>query len=187
MNPSPADRSAIEAYIQLELALFPKASLQDLYKNYFQDAFGPGHLIPDKVKPAQYLLQELHEPHLFKGPLLQPLGIRHQFWRVNLSLVKNGIVPLPAMLEGLYLSAPKARNPQSENWIAEWQGIEEQIRELLPDLAHLEEDASRIRQTLAEGKFVMHHSSLFHTTYHPHYRIIHDDIVREWKLRFRLD
>lgn len=34
----------IEASVRQQLQHYPASTLKDLYKNFFQDAFGPGHL-----------------------------------------------------------------------------------------------------------------------------------------------
>ncbi|MBN2572179.1 MAG: hypothetical protein JXA68_08635, partial [Ignavibacteriales bacterium] len=37
----------IKNAIESELKHFPEATLIDIYKNFFQDEFGPGHIIPN--------------------------------------------------------------------------------------------------------------------------------------------
>jgi len=54
----------IRQFVENELKRYPKARLQDLYKNYFQDAFGPGHLIPDTAAAGAYLDWELRQSGL---------------------------------------------------------------------------------------------------------------------------
>ena len=37
----------IRAAVENQLKAYPKSTLQDLYKNFFQDYFGPGHIVSD--------------------------------------------------------------------------------------------------------------------------------------------
>lgn len=45
-----------------ELKHYPETQLRDIYKNFFQDAYGPGHLIPDSTHAGKYLDIELNNP-----------------------------------------------------------------------------------------------------------------------------
>ncbi|MFW6290620.1 MAG: hypothetical protein ACOC0R_06595, partial [Mariniphaga sp.] len=82
----------IEKAINIELTHYPEARLRDIYKNFFQDAFGPGHLIPDTARAGSYLNYELQQPI---GDTLkwQPVGAENDYYRINLSLVKDGVIP----------------------------------------------------------------------------------------------
>ena len=42
---SHACRQMIMAAIGQQMADYPESTLKDIYKNFFQDAFGPGHLM----------------------------------------------------------------------------------------------------------------------------------------------
>ncbi len=44
----------IQQFVDLELSYCPEASLLDLYKNYFQDAYGPGHFISQPLFQLLY-------------------------------------------------------------------------------------------------------------------------------------
>ena len=44
----------IEA-VEAQLKLYPESRLQDIYKNFYQDMFGPGHMIPDTTAAGNYL------------------------------------------------------------------------------------------------------------------------------------
>ncbi len=62
----------IRRFVEEELKYYPEARLTDLYKNYFQDAYGPGHLIPDTIRAGAYLDWELGQPdmYLFSAQLM---------------------------------------------------------------------------------------------------------------------
>jgi hypothetical protein len=170
----------IEKAILFELNHYPEARLRDIYKNFFQDAFGPGHLIPDTAHAGSYLDYELQQP---VGDTLkwQPVGPANDFYRINLSLVKEGIIPRPVMLEAMVESAVLARNPDIETWKKEWQNVMEVIEKMNPDMADFEEDKKAIEALLARDEYVMHHSEHYNTTYSRHYRIIHKSVFSRWK------
>lgn len=100
----------IQQFIEAELKYYPEARLADLYKNYFQDAYGPGHLVPDTTQAGKYLDWELQQPDWFDTLPYQALGINHDYYRINLSLVKDGIIPRDTLLLAMVESACLARN-----------------------------------------------------------------------------
>ena len=38
---------AVRTAVERQMQFYPKSTLKDLYKNFFQDKFGPGHIISD--------------------------------------------------------------------------------------------------------------------------------------------
>jgi hypothetical protein len=51
--------TAVQAAVTKQLQKYPKSTLKDIYKNFFQDRFGPGHLISDTAVAGAYLRKEL--------------------------------------------------------------------------------------------------------------------------------
>lgn len=41
------DAQAVTKAIEEQMNTYPESTLKDIYKSFFQDAFGPGHLIPE--------------------------------------------------------------------------------------------------------------------------------------------
>ena len=64
----------------------------------------------------------------------------------------------------------------TQSWIEEWNQIQQAVRATLPNLKGYEEDYIHLSRLLKEGKYIVHHSRIFNTTYHPHYRIIRKDL-----------
>jgi len=177
---SPNQNKNIEKAILNELEHFPEARLQDIYKNFFQDAFGPGHLIPDTTHAGQYLNYELQQPI---GDTLkwQAIGPSNDYYRVNLLLVKQGILPRDILLEAMVESAPLARNPEIEDWKKEWQNVMMVLKKMNLHIPEFESDKKEIEKTLSNGEYVIHHSHFYNHTYHRHYRIIHKTVFNRWK------
>lgn len=170
----------IEKAVLNELELFPEARLQDIYKNFFQDAFGPGHLIPDTTHAGKYLSYELQQPI---GDTLkwQATGPANDYYRINLLLVKQGVLPRNILLEAMVESAPLARNPDIESWKKEWQNVITVIEKMNLQIPDFESNKKEIEQTLSKGEYVIHHSDFYNTTYQRHYRIIHKTVFQRWK------
>lgn len=174
----------IREFVNAELKYYPEAGLADLYKNFFQDAFGPGHLLSDTTKAGAYLDWELKQPDWTDTLLVQPLGIRHEYYRVNLALVKNGIIPRDTLLLAMVKSAGLARSPGIESWKKEWNEVLQVIKKMNPGLPDLDSDEKLINEVLNKGDVVMHHSKHYEETYHPHYRIIHHSVFEEWRKKY---
>ncbi len=174
----------IVQFINNELQYYPKAQLADLYKNYFQDAYGPGHLIPDTTQAGKYLDWELKQHEWTDTLPYQALGINHDYYRINLQMVKNGTIPRDTLLLAMVESATLARNPDLESWKKEWNEVLAVIKKVKPELSSMKSDEKLINQVLSDGDVVMHHSENYEETYHPHYRIVHRTVFERWKEKY---
>lgn len=163
---------AIEQAVRTELQRYPQATLLDLYKFFFQGAFGPGHMIPEAEAARQYLEEELRASASFDTVRSQPVGYERKFYRVNLRLVHEGFINQQKLLDAFVASANEAATPSLEDWRKEWAEILKVIKGMSLTLANFEEDKNAIAQHLAEGKVIGHHSETFERLYHPHYRVV---------------
>ncbi len=162
----------IEQAVREELRLHPAATLQDLYKFFFQGAHGPGHMIPDPAAAQRFLAMELHTSTDFDSVLWQPVGVQGEYVRVNLKLVKEGIIPAEALLAAFVHSANAASPPALAEWQKEWQTILAVIAAVAPALPAFAEDKAALEQKLARGEFIGHHSEGYEQRHHPHYRLV---------------
>lgn len=68
-NTQPTEnRNAIDSIseaLDYQLANYPASQYRDVYKNFMQDFFGPGHILADTAASGKYLRHELAED----GPL----------------------------------------------------------------------------------------------------------------------
>lgn len=60
---TPADSIRL-AYERLMMK-YPLCEQRDVYKNFFQDYFGPGHIVTDTASAAKYLRHELEHADEF--------------------------------------------------------------------------------------------------------------------------
>lgn len=171
----------IRQFVVDELKHYPEAHLTDLYKNYFQDAYGPGHLIPDTTSAGNYLSWELQQPEWTDSLLYQPLGANHDYYRINLLLVKNHTIPRDTLLLAMVESVPFARNPKIESWRKEWDEVLQVIRQMKLRLPDMKSEEKQIWKNLAKGDVVAHHSKHYEETYYPHYRIVYRTVFERWQ------
>lgn len=164
--------AAIRQAVQEELQRHPRATLRDLYKFFFQGAYGPGHLIPNRGAAQQYLEDELRTSTEFDTVLWQPVGHQGRYFRVNLSLVKDSALSQQALLQAFVQSANEASPPTLEDWRNDWKIILTVIESMHLGLPDFESDKREIADMLAQGKVIGHHSETFEQLYHPHYRVI---------------
>ncbi|SHF42010.1 hypothetical protein SAMN05444274_105154 [Mariniphaga anaerophila] len=178
--PEVGQNSKIEEAVADELKYFPEARLRDIYKNFFQDAFGPGHLIPDTLHAGKYLNYELSQPI---GDTLkwQAIGPANDYYRINLLLVKQGVLPRSVLLEAMVESAVLARKPGIDVWKKEWAVAMDVIQKMNLGLVDFESDKKAIEEILSKGEYVMHHSDYYNETYQRHYRIVHKTVFNRWK------
>lgn len=162
----------IRESVRYQLSNYPKSTLIDIYKNFFQDSFGPEHLIEDIAAAKEYLVSELASADSFRGPVLEQTGYKQRFYRVNLVLVKDGTIPVDSFFSLFIESSKNITHPSNDKWIKEWKSIETVIREMNLDILGYSNDKLFLDRLLHQGKFVVHHSEEFIIKYDPHYRIV---------------
>lgn len=165
----------IEDAVKNELKYYPEARLRDIYKNFFQDAFGPGHLIPDTLHAGEYLNEELQKP-IADTLKWQAIGPNNDYYRVNLQLIKDGVIPRRVLLEAMVESAPLARKPDLKQWKKEWEKTLTVMDKMGLKFPDYEKDKKEIEELFVKGEYVMHHSDHYLQTYHRHYRILHKTV-----------
>lgn len=165
---NPADAKAA---LEQMLGNHPYSTYQDIYKSFFQDSHGPGHLLADSARAKAYLLSELADSTSFRGPVVEPAGCGENFVRVNLSVIADGRVTTDdyfrAFTDGLGRISP----PDMAEWRKQWSVIDS----LLPSLPEGEMSRADILKQLESGNPVVHHSRKFVRESGYHYRIISRD------------
>lgn len=171
-------RERIRQSVERQMERYPHSTLRDLYKNYFQDRFGPGHIIADEKAADNYLRYELENAATMEGDDYEPTGYEERFMRVNLSVIADGRVPYDKYLSAFVRSVNGIEPITVEQWREEWAVIDEVINEMNLNLPDYEADRAEIWALLERGEYVMHHSKLFEQHYDPHYRIIEREIFQ---------
>ena len=169
----------IHQAVETQLSTYPHSTLRDLYKNFFQDRFGPGHIIADSSSADRYLRSELSSSTSFEGADYEPTGYEGHFLRVNLGVIADGRVPYEKFFDAFVRSVNGIVMPTIAEWQQEWVEIETVILKMNIQLDNMEADRAEIKQLLDSGGYVMHHSESFNRHYSPHYRIIERTIFEQ--------
>ena len=169
----------IKKSVERQLRDYPKSTLQDLYKSFFQDRFGPGHLVNDTSTAGNYLRYELNNSESFHERYYEPTGYESNYYRVNLSVLKENKISYQKYFDAFLRSVEKIDLDAISEWKEEWSEIESVINSMNLDLENFEEDLEMIHSVLEQGKYAVHHSEIYNSEYQPHYRIIEKKIFEE--------
>lgn len=173
---------AITKAVETQVKTYPASTLKDLYKSFFQDAFGPGHLMSnsaDAEKRMRDYLESECKVAKTEGnlcPDYELTGSHGRFYRVNLSVINDGRVPVDVFMAAFMKSASQFSLPKQEDWKAEWNTILSIIGKMGIHFKNQAEDAEAIQKLLDEGKYASRHSMEYNEAYHPHYRLIEKSI-----------
>lgn len=170
------DDDEIRAAVEAQLSSYPESTLRDLYKSFFQDRLGPAHLLADTAAAGAYLREELASREHFAGPYYEGTGAEANHYRVNLSVVKEGLVPYETFLAAFVESARPVGEKELRQWIREWESIEAAIDGMNLGLPDYEADRAAIKQLLDSGGYALSHSPAYRAAYDPHYRVVSRDV-----------
>ena len=171
-NQANPTHTKIRQSVERQLELYPESTLRDLYKNFFQDRFGPGHIIADNSAADRYLRYELNTAEGFEGLDYEPTGYEGRFYRVNLGVIADGRVPYEKYFDAFVRSVNNIKPISIEQWRTEWHEIDSVIMSMGLQLENYSADRAEIKALIDGGDYVMHHSQRFNDHYQPHYRII---------------
>ena len=160
--------------IDRQVAHYPQSTLQDVYKSFYQDRFGPGHMISDTAAFNEYNQYELTvaASDSMPNPYYEPVGAQGRYVRVYLRCVNEGLISADLLFDAFLRSAIPAAKPR-RSWANEWSRIEKAAREVA--VICTEEDRESLWQAAKDNQAV-HHSEVYGKAYHPHYRIIEKTI-----------
>ena len=68
------DAANVRLAVERMMADYPHSTLQDIYKSFFQDNFGPGHAVPDSAQAASWLRGELAKVERLDVQLYEATG-----------------------------------------------------------------------------------------------------------------
>ena len=166
---------------------YPKAQLSDLYKSFYQDAFGPGHILEDTMKSRKYFEYELSDTSEWtESPLFEPAGEGKNFYRVNMDVIRKNIIPEDVYFNAFVSGLEKTAAPSAEEWIDEWKDIDSLLKINGYNFPEETKDREMIQDKIRRKDFVMHHSVAFDSIYNFHYRIISVPVFNEILLPYLL-
>ncbi len=157
----------------------PAATLQDVYKSFYQDRYGPGHLLADTAAAKRYLERELETAGDMAGPLYEPTGWQHNFYRVSLAAVSRGLVGKQDYFDAFCRSTLQVPPFTASQWRDEWEQVVAQVSRQRPLPAGFAADSARLAALVQGEPRAVHHSRAYNEAYAPHYRIIAKDIFEQ--------
>lgn len=151
---------------------YPEARITDLYKSFYQDNFGPGHILGDSLAAYRYFTEELKDTTSWGGPLYELTGEGNNFIRLNMKLIKEGKVTADKYFKAFINSLGRVEKPSDNFWVSEWQKIDSIRNSKGIEFVNEDADIEYIEEKLKNRDFPIHHSENFNKTYNFHYRII---------------
>lgn len=171
---------SVKQAIEKQLSHYPNSTLCDIYKSFFQDAYGPGHLIQDTAYAIQFLRHEVEESIESNCQTYEQVGIGENFYRLNLVLIKENKIDIQTFFNALLRSVELSPKPEITQWAKRWSEIEKTSSLFKDKIAgNYKQDKEFIEQMLSKGEYMMRHSKLYNANYHPHYRLIHRSIFEQ--------
>lgn len=182
------DYNLNKSSIQYVLRKYPESTLIDLYKYFYQSRFGPEHFIKDSLIALKILQDELENEEIstYKSKpdsfLIEVLHPEKKYVRIDLSLVKDRIIPMQLLFTAFLQSSSKNDSTDYEKWKNDWREIISLIEKENFKIKNFYEDKSKIEAALKQNKLVFSHSSNYKNYYKPHYRIIEYRIFKTFLL-----
>lgn len=175
MSAQEIDKMALKMAVERQLTTYPESMLQDVYKAFYQEHFGPEHMISDTAAVSNYLEHELATMGNDDKMALyyEPIGIDGNYVRVYLKTVKDGLISTDQLLQAFIDSANSRREPAID-WTTKWDTIVDVVDKIKPEMGSDEERA--LLHEASIKKQAVHHSSNYNAAYHPHYRIVDRNI-----------
>ena len=168
------DTIAVRSAIERQLATYPETTLQDVYKSFYQEHFGPGHIISDAASARGYLMKELSEMNQTSSPYYEPTGSQGDYVRVYLSAIADSLITAEQLLDAFVESANSWQEP-SVNWLEKWGAVVSIIQANKMEIEGFEADLPLLNEA-ARNNQAVHHSHRYNEAYHPHYRIVERSI-----------
>ena len=164
------DTLSMRSAIERQLVTYPESTLQDIYKSFYQEHFGPGHIISDTASARRYLMRELSEMGKTQSPYFEPTGSQGDYVRVYLSAVADNLITAEQLLDAFVRSANLWQEP-AVSWLEKWETIVSIIQANKIELEGFETDLPLLTAATQNNQAV-HHSRRYNEAYHPHYRIV---------------
>lgn len=161
---------------------YPEATLQDVYKSFYQERFGPGHMIPNVENARNYLMSEMEQAAENNGAYYEPTGSDGRYVRIYLNAVADGKISAQQLLDAFVESANHVE-PRSDKWSEQWSKIVNVIEKKQLPVAASDELKQWLKECSEQDEAV-HHSEAYNQVYRPHYRIVERNIFEQQLKRY---
>jgi hypothetical protein len=169
-----SENKRIEQAVSTLISQYPEATLQDIYKSFYQERFGPGHMIPNVENARNYLMSEMEQAAENTGAYFEPTGSEGKYVRIYLNAVSDGKIGAEQLLDAFVESANNVE-PRADKWADQWANIVKVIEEKqLP--VKMNDELKQLLKECSEQDEAVHHSETYNQAYRPHYRIVERNI-----------
>ena len=176
------ENKRIEQAVKTLISQYPEATLQDVYKSFYQERFGPGHMIPNVENARNYLMSEMEQASENNGAYYEPTGSDGRYVRIYLNAVADGKISAEQLLDAFVESANNVE-PRSDKWADQWTNIVKVIeKKQLPVAAS--DELKQLLKECSEQDEAVHHSEAYNQVYRPHYRIVERNIFEQQLKRY---
>ena len=172
-----SDNKRIEVAVRTLISQYPQATLQDVYKSFYQERFGPGHMIPNVENARNYLMSETEQATENTGAYYEPTGSEGKYVRIYLNAVSDGKISAEQLLDAFVESANHVE-PRNDKWADEWNEIVGVIEEKNIPVT-MSEELKQLLKECSEKEEAVHHSETYEKAYRPHYRIVEHNIFEK--------
>lgn len=161
---------AVKKAIANMQAKYPKLTTFDIYKSFYQDNFGPGHLIPNKATAKKYLKSERKDLNQYSVGA-EPTGALGRYIRVDINYINKKKIKQSVYLNSLMKSVDNEQH-DIKLWEEEWHFIVKCLMASEIKIENFQAELDEIEKRFYRGEYTMSHSPQFRNAYNPHYRII---------------
>jgi hypothetical protein len=172
-----SDSKRIEVAVRTLISQYPQATLQDVYKSFYQERFGPGHMIPNVENARNYLMSETEQATENTGAYYEPTGSEGKYVRIYLNAVSDGKISAEQLLDAFVESANHVE-PRNDKWADEWNEIVGVIEEKNIPVT-MSKELKQLLKECSEKEEAVHHSETYEKAYRPHYRIVEHNIFEK--------
>lgn len=163
----------IQDILQLHANRYPLMQPGDAVKLLFQNEFGIGHLIPDRMIFAERLISEYKQTEIIPGiPLFEPIG--NGLIRVMLNSPDRKQINLEGLTQACFQTAEHC----SGSAVSFKQKLELLQSECALGLFGFDTDelTRYLTKYEKEGYPPVSHSKIYHDAYHPSYRVVAESL-----------
>lgn len=174
--------SSIKKAVDFQMTEYPKSTLMDIYKTFYQDEFGPGHLISDFEQVMDDLnmesVQSWGVPH--NNVMYEKTGAKGNYYRVSIFVSNIGLISDEELAYAFMDSAKEPTQKQMDRFCRTWKKVAKVAAEY--DIPDYDRDLESLNKLLTYPGFdkAVHHSDAYNDAYHPHYRIVSKKIFKEF-------
>lgn len=167
---------SVKSLVEFQQHLHPSLTAQDVYKLFYQAAFGGEHILADSAEVDSILLLELGtiDSAMQGEPLLERISLQGEIVRVNLRPFKHLNLSPSLLVKAMFRSASET-NPDTLMFYRMWNEFSSLVR-----FGLLEFPAEDMREWDAKVSTVVaepvHHSKQYTSANRPAYRVVRRNV-----------